>query len=121
TGAKIVVALVITKAHRVRRLLHPGQQRRQQILLLVDQALAAGVGQLVLVGHRQRARRARFDAQAAQDASQVVDLVHAAVTLTRRVPPAPAWLVGVGRALDVDGVGRARPGAQLAADALLEP
>src|SRR4029079_6356233 len=52
----------------------------------------------------------------AQDAAQVVDLVDAAVALAG----AEALLVGVGRALDVDRVRRAGPGAQLAADALLE-
>ncbi|MGX1118770.1 hypothetical protein RKD37_004133 [Streptomyces ambofaciens] len=57
-----------------------------------------------------------LDAQAAQDAAGVVDLVDAAVPLARRV----ALLVGVVRALDVDGVGGAGPGAQLAADALLQ-
>ena len=81
-GAAVVVALVVAEAHRVRRLLHAGQQRRQQVGLLVDEVGPVVVGQLVLVGHRQRARRAGLDAQPAQDAAQVVDLVDAAVALT---------------------------------------
>src|SRR5690606_19000743 len=40
---------------------------------------------------------------------------------TRAEPPVAVGVVAVGRALDVDRVGRAGPGAQLAADALLEP
>src|SRR5205807_10606761 len=76
----------------------------------------AVVGDLVLVGHGQRAGRAGLDAQAAQDAAQVVDLVHRPVPLTRRVP----LLRRVVPALDVDGVRRAGPRAQLAADALLQ-
>src|SRR6202042_11448 len=79
--------------------------------------LAGAVGELVLVGHRQRPGRARLDAQAAQDAAGVVDLVDAAVALARGV----ALLLGVVRALHVDRVGRAGPRAQLAADALLQP
>ena len=76
-----------------------------------------GVGQLVLVRHRQRPGRAGLDAQSAEDAAQVVDLVDAAVALTRRVP----LLVGVVGPLDVDRVRGTGPGAQLAADALLQP
>ena len=59
---------------------------------------------------------ARLDAQPAEDAAQVVDLVDAAVPLAG----AERSLLGVGRALDEDGVGRAGPRAQLAPDALLE-
>src|SRR6478736_8651946 len=115
-GPPVVVALVVAEPHRVRRLLHARQQRGQQVGLLVDQVGAVVVGQLVLVGHRQRAGRARLDAQPAQDAAQVVDLIHAAVALAGAEP----FVVGVGRALDVDRVGRAGPGTQLAADTLLE-
>ena len=104
----------------MRRLLHAGQQRGQQVGLLVDQVGAVVVGQLVLVGHRQRPGRARLDAQPAQDAAQVVDLVDAAVALAG-AEALSVGPVGVGRALDVDRVGRAGPGAQLAADALLQP
>src|SRR5439155_639784 len=53
----------------------------------------------------------------AADAAQVVDLVVHAVALTGREPR----LLGVVPALDIDRVGRAGPGAQLAADALLQP
>src|SRR3954470_20737416 len=114
---RVVVALVVAELHRVRRLLHAGQQRREQVGLLVDEVRAVVVRQLVLVGHRERPGRARLDAQAAQDAAQVVDLVDGGVALARREPAG----VGVVSALDVDGVGRAGPRAQLAADALLEP
>src|SRR6478672_13218925 len=113
----VVVTFVVAEPHRVRRLLHAGQQRGEQVGLLVDQVGSVVVGQLVLVGHRQRPGRARLDAQPAQDAAQVVDLVDAAVALTG----AEALVLGVGRALDVDRVGRAGPGAQLAPDALLQP
>src|ERR1700730_4500223 len=99
------------------RRLHAGLEWRYQLLLGPDQALAAVVGQLVLVRHGQRPGRARLDAQPAQDAAQVVDLVDPAVALTRR----EALLVGVVRALDEDRVGRAGPRAQLAPDALLQP
>src|SRR6478672_7869873 len=112
----VVVTLVVAEPHRVRRLLHAGQQRGEQVGLLVDQVRAVVVGELVLVRHRQRARRARLDAQPAQDAAQVVDLVDAAVALAGAEALAVAAGVGgvaAGRALDVDRVGRAGPGAQL--------
>src|SRR5690606_22887864 len=95
-------------------------QRGEEVRLLVDQGLAGRVGQLVLVGHRERPGGAGLDAQAAEDAAQVVDLVDAAVALAGAEPLA-ALAVGVAGALDVDGVSRARPGAELAADALLQP
>ena len=101
----------------MRRCLHARQQRRDQLLLGPDEALPVVIGELILVGHGQRPGRARLDAQPAQDAAQVVDLVDAPVPLTRGV----ALLLGVVRALHVDGVGRAGPGAQLTADALLQP
>src|SRR6476660_8822511 len=111
-GPAVVVALVVAEPHRVRRLLHARQERRQEVGLLVDQVRAVVVGQLVLVGHRQRPGRARLDAQPAQDAAQVVDLVDAAVALTGAEALAVAVGVGgvaVGRTLDVDRVGRAGP------------
>src|SRR4051794_31180897 len=113
----VVVLLGRARDHRVRGLDHARLQRREQVLLLVDESRPAGAGELVLVRHGERPGRARLDAEPAEDAAQVVDLVDAAVALTGResVP------VGVVRALDVDGVGRAGPGAQLAADALLQP
>jgi hypothetical protein len=67
----------------VRRLLHAGEQRSQQVGLLVDQVAAVVVGELVLVGHRQRPGRASLDAEPAEDAAQVVDLVDAPVALAR--------------------------------------
>ena len=114
--AEVVVLLVVAQPHRVRRLLHARQQRREQLLLGEDQVLPVVQGQLVLVAHGQRPGRAGLDAQAAEDAPGVVDLVDGGVPLTRREPV----LVGVVAALDVDRVGRAGPGAQLAADALLQ-
>src|SRR6478672_5756025 len=119
----VVVTFVVAEPHRVRRLLHAGQQRGEQVGLLVDQVRPVVVGELVLVRHRQRARRAGLDAPPAQDAAQVVDLVDAAVALAGAEALAVAVGVGgvaVGRALDVDRVGRAGPGAQLAPDALLQ-
>ena len=113
----VVVLFVLAEPHRVRRRLHARLQRRDQLLLGPDQAFPAVVGQLVVVGHGQRPGRARLDAQPAQDAAQVVDLVDAAVPLAGRVP----LLRRVVGALDVDRVRRAGPGAQLAADALLQP
>src|SRR5690606_16734719 len=59
---------------------------------------------------------ARLDAEPAEDAPQIVDLVRAPVALARGVAP----LLGVVRAFDVDGVGRTRPGAELAPHALLQ-
>src|SRR6476659_4926318 len=50
-GPAVVVALVVAEPHRVRRLLHARQERRQEVGLLVDQVRAVVVGQLVLVGH----------------------------------------------------------------------
>jgi hypothetical protein len=114
--AAVVVLVIVADHHLVRRLDHAGQQRREQVVLLVDQVRAVVVGELVLVGHRQCPRRARLDAQATEDAAQVVDLVDAAIALARAVPVT----LGVGGTFDVDRVSRARPGAQLAADALLE-
>src|SRR4051794_38058876 len=107
----------------MRRRLHARQQRREQLVLREDQVLTAVVCQLVLVAHRQGARRARLDAQAAEDAAEVVDLVDAAIALAR-AEAALATLVERGvvvvGTLDEDRVGRAGPRAQLAADALLE-
>src|SRR5258706_16339029 len=59
---------------------------------------------------------AGLDAQAAKNAAGIVDLIHRGVPLARRV----ALLLNIVPALDVDRVGRAGPGAQLAADALLQ-
>src|SRR5262249_20366373 len=103
---QVVVALAVPEPHRVRRRLHAGLQRRQQLLLGPDQVLPAVVRDLVIVGHGQRAGRAGLHAQAAEDAAQVVDLINDAVALARGV----ALLRRVVRALHVDGVGRAGPG-----------
>src|SRR3954467_960779 len=100
----------------MRRRLHTRQQRREQLLLRVDQRLAADVRQLVLVAHREGTRWAGLDAEAAQNATQVVDLVHASVALAGR----ETLFLCVVRALDVDRVSRAGPGTELASNALLE-
>ena len=73
--ADVVVLLGVAQPHRVRRLLHARQQRRQQLLLGEDQVLPVVAGQLVLVAHGQRPGRAGLDAQSAEDAPGVVDLV----------------------------------------------
>src|SRR3982074_3123823 len=112
----VVVALGLTQAHRVRRGLHARLQRRDELFLGPDQAFPVVVGELVVVGHRERAGRACLDAEPAQDAAQVVDLVDPPVPLAGRLP----LPLGVVPALDVDRVGRAGPGAELAADALLQ-
>src|SRR6266704_3229753 len=65
---------------------------------------------------RRDAGRARLDAQPAEDAAVVVDLVDGGVALAHR----PALLGGVFGPLHVDRVGRAGIGAQLAADAALQ-
>src|SRR5690606_6885414 len=61
--------------------------------------------------------RTGLQTQPAEDTPGVVDLVRLGVALPGRVP----LLLGVVGPLDVDGVGRAGPGAQLTADALLQP
>ena len=86
---------------------HPGEQRRKELILLVDEIGATAVREFVLIGHRQGARRASLDAQATEDAAQVVDLVDAPVPLPRR----ESRLVVVIGALYVDGISRAGPGA----------
>src|SRR5690606_14118383 len=112
----VVVLFGLAQTHRVRRLLHARRERGEEHLLGVDQRLTAAVGELVLVRHRERPGRARLDAEPAEDAPQIVDLVRAPVALARGVAP----LLGVVRAFDVDGVGRTRPGAELAPHALLQ-
>jgi hypothetical protein len=100
----------------VRRVVAVERHIDEQHVLRPDQVVAVTGADLVVVGHRQRTRRAGLDAQPAQDAAVVVDLVVDGVALTGRV----ALLGGVVLALHVDGVRRAGPRAQLAADALLE-
>src|SRR3954453_19284074 len=51
--ADVVALLVVAEPHRVRGLLHPGQQRGHQLLLGVDQGLPVVVGQLEVVAHGQ--------------------------------------------------------------------
>src|SRR5690606_22197208 len=71
----------------------------------------------VFRSHCERAGGAGFDAQSAENAPQVVDLVHASVPFTGRV----LRVSGVVPALDVNRVCRAGPRAQLATNALLKP
>src|SRR5256885_4183377 len=84
-GPGVVVQLGVAEPHRVWWWLHPGEEWREQLLLRVDQILPADIGELVLVAHRQRARPAGLDAESAENAAQIVDLVDPAVALTRRV------------------------------------
>src|SRR5437879_5755391 len=89
---------------------------RDQHVLGEDEGVPGIRRQVVGVRHDERLGGAGLDAEPAEDAAQIVDLVDLGVALPRRVP-------GLGRVLrpdDEDGVGRAGPGAQLAADALLE-
>src|SRR5665811_143951 len=112
----VVVDFIVAEHHLVRRLHHAREQRRKQIGLFVDERFAAVVGKFKLVGHRQCARRARLDAESAQDAAQIVDLIDAAISFAGT----EAFVIGVLGAFDVDGVRGARPGAEFAADALLQ-
>src|SRR5919109_637047 len=87
-----------------------------ELVLGVDELLARRARDLVLGGHEEGLRGARLDAQAAEDAPQIVDLIDLRVALARR----EANSGGVLCSHHVDGVGRAGSGAQLAADALLQ-
>src|SRR5712691_3887612 len=93
------------------------RERLEQLLLGVDELLATRVRQLVLGAQHDRLHGARILAVAAEDAPQHVDLVGLGVALAWR----DAVLVGVLRGDDQDAANRARRGAQLAADAALEP
>src|SRR4051794_37167563 len=104
--AAVVVMMVVADQHLVRRLGHAGEQWRQQVVLLPDHVgpvVARHV--LVVVGHGQRTGRARLDAQTAQDAARVVDLINPPVAFAGAEPVA----FDVGGAFDVDRVGRAGP------------
>src|SRR5258708_18873164 len=93
------------------------RERLQQLLLGVDEFLATRVRKLVLGTQHDRLHRARILAVAAEDAPQHVDLVGLRVALAGR----DALLVRVLRGDHQDAADRARCGAQLAADAALEP
>ena len=102
-----------SSVHRV------GAERRRGLkehLLGPDRVLARRERHLVIAGQRQGACRAGLHAEAAHDAAQVVDLVVLRVPL----PRADRRCRIVVLALDPDRVGRARVGAQLAPDALLQ-
>src|SRR5260370_4349126 len=65
---------------------------------------------------RDRVRRARLHAVAAENAAQIIDVVHAAIALARRNPLG----VSVVRGFDVDTIRGAGRRAQEAAHALLQ-
>src|SRR5438477_262625 len=94
-----------------------GRQRLEQLLLGVDELFPARVGKLVLRPEHDRLHRARVLAVAAEDAAQHVDLIRLGVALARR----DSVLVGVLGRDHEDAAHRAGSGAQLAADAALEP
>src|SRR5439155_5138551 len=93
-----------------------GRRWLQELPLLEDRLLASLERHLVVAGERERSRWACLDAEAAHDATQVVDLVDGRVSLARRHPVGR----GVVGPLDVDRVGGAGPRAELAPDALLQ-
>src|SRR5439155_18943473 len=95
------------------RVLRPGLQQRP---LVVELGLPVVGGELVLAGHPQRLRRARLDAEAAEDAAQHVDLVDLGVALAFR----DAVRLGVLAGNDSDAVGGTRRRAERSPNALLE-
>src|SRR3954447_15246552 len=119
--ATALAVLLVVRDRRVeevavgdRHLLH---RRREQHVLRVDQVVAVVLGDLELVPERDRVERARELAVAAEDAPAHVDLVDARVALAGGY----AVFGSVLRGDDANAVGRARRGAERAADALLEP
>src|SRR5581483_11437378 len=89
----------------------------EQLPLGVDGVGPPGEGELEQLRLGDGLGGAGLDAEVAVDAAQVVDLVDEAVALARRDG-------GVGRVVgapDVDALGGADTGAELAADALLHP
>src|SRR5205085_6096937 len=90
---------------------------REEHVLRVDLVVAVVLRDLVLVAERDRVERARELAVAAEDAAAEVDLVYPRVALAGRDAVVRRVLGGD----DPDAVGRARGGAERAADALLQP
>src|SRR5215218_1832314 len=88
----------------------------QEHVLRVDQVVAGVLRELVLGLERNRVERAGDLAVTAEDAAAEVDLVDTCVSLARRDPVRRRVLLGD----DADAVGRARRGAERAADAFLE-
>src|SRR6266568_3296012 len=85
----VVVSLRLPQAHPVRGILHAWLERNEELFLGPDQVLAAVVGELILVGHGQRAGRACLDAQPTANAllqpvRPPVELVTAVETRRRR-------------------------------------
>src|SRR4051794_35800124 len=121
-SAPIAATKKSTCSNHTALLAFPSQRRAlgmrgEQHLLREDQVGAAVVGELVVDAHRDRVERARHLAVAAEDAARHVDLVDARVALAGGDLVLRRVLGGH----DADAVGRARGGAQRAADALLEP
>src|SRR4051794_12060020 len=113
TGAMEAAATLLALTPQRR----PVEGLGEEHLLGEDQVAAVVVGHLVVVAHRDRVERARDLAVAAEDAPAEVDLVDRRVAFSRR----DAVVGVVLRGDDADAVGRARGGAQRAADALLQP
>src|SRR5690625_6358056 len=67
--------------HRQRGVEHAFPKRGEQVVLLVDHVRPVGAGQFELVRHGQRPGGACLDAVAAEDAPQIVDLVHPPVPI----------------------------------------
>src|SRR5713226_8071990 len=102
---------------RIKPRLHIRRERLEQLLLGVDELLPTRVRQLVLRTQHDRLHWTRILAVAAEDAPQHVDLVGLRVALARRDP----LLVGVLGGDYQNAAHRTGGGAQLAADAPLEP
>src|SRR5580704_333821 len=94
----------------------PLERLGEQHLLGEDQVRAVVVGELVVVAHRDRVKRARDLAVAAEDAARQVDLIDRRIALAG----GDAVLRRVLGGDDADAVGGARGRAQRAADALLQ-
>ena len=62
---------------------HSGEKWPQEIYFFIDQICTIGIGQLEFVGHGESSGGARLNAQAAENAPKIVDLVHATIALTR--------------------------------------
>jgi hypothetical protein len=92
-------------------------QRQEQPLLAVHEVVPVVRRQLELLAHEDGVLRTGLFAEAAEDAPEHMDLVHLGIAF----PMGDPLLVGVLGGLDVDRVGRAGDGAQLAPYAALQP
>src|SRR5438445_1198137 len=91
-------------------------ERLEEPLFAVELGLAGVGGQLVLAGHAERFGRAGFDAEAAEDAAQHVDLVDFRVAVAFGDLVAGRVLAGD----HADAVRGTGGGTERAADALLQ-